>query len=317
MDWSIVANKLLVKSMNVQNKAYGLIVVLFAYVLIWVVSLLVYATFSFESILFKLLWINVVSTLIIFFLNYLFRSYTFYVPYWALVPLFIVFYFMATSPNGDPIRQWTILFLTLIWSVLMISNWAFKWQGFKYKDWRYQYYKEEKGLKFWGLYFLRFHLLPSILVFLLCLPMLKSIPSSFIFNGLDVLATFLTLIAIFLKWQANIQLISFNQTSLPHEFMDKGFWTYVRYPKYQSEILFWLGMFIFGIATERFFALWTGIGTVAIILYFKYLDIPMLDKRMYNKLPAYKKYMKTVPPLFPKLNLEIKRVGTKKLESNE
>ncbi len=89
----------------------------------------------------------------------------------------------------------------------------------------------------------------------------------------------------------------------PNSFCNTGLFGWVRSPNYLGEILFWTGNFVIGIP---FYTVWwhwviSGVGLVAIILIMigstKRLEVKQMQR--YGTDPAFQKYIKTVPVLWP------------------
>ena len=84
-------------------------------------------------------------------------------------------------------------------------------------------------------------------------------------------------------------------------YIDEGLWRYSRHPNYLGEILIWAGIFIAGLVN---FQLTSLPGVLLIILLFRFISIPMMERHVMHKYPEYAVYQKTVRPLVfgPRLN---------------
>ncbi len=80
--------------------------------------------------------------------------------------------------------------------------------------------------------------------------------------------------------------------------MDRGVWAYCRHPNYLGEILFWWGVFLFGLAADGD-SWWRGVGALWMTVMFVTISIPMIDKRSLARRPRYAEHMKRVPALIP------------------
>ena len=85
--------------------------------------------------------------------------------------------------------------------------------------------------------------------------------------------------------------------------MTRGLWAYSRHPNYFGEIMFWWGIFFFGLAAD-FHYWWTIIGPVSVTLLFTVISIPLMEKRNLERRPDYAKVRESIPvliPWFPKM----------------
>jgi steroid 5-alpha reductase family enzyme len=105
--------------------------------------------------------------------------------------------------------------------------------------------------------------------------------------------------AIALETIADEQLRAFNRTKQPGEICARGLWAWLRHPNYLGEILFWWGLWLFGVAAAPSWY-WSVIGPLAITAMFLFASIPMLDRRNLERRPGYAEVMKSVPALVPR-----------------
>jgi steroid 5-alpha reductase family enzyme len=78
-----------------------------------------------------------------------------------------------------------------------------------------------------------------------------------------------------------------------------GLWRYSRHPNYLGEILFWWGLWLFGLAAAPDWW-WTVIGPITMVLLFVFVSVPMMDRRSTARRPGYVRHMRRVPALFPR-----------------
>jgi steroid 5-alpha reductase family enzyme len=92
--------------------------------------------------------------------------------------------------------------------------------------------------------------------------------------------------AIGIETVADVQLRRFlarkgTEKPLIHE----GIWKLVRHPNYLGEILFWWGLWLFGLAADP--SWWcTVAGPVAITLMFVLISVPIMDRHLLASRPA-------------------------------
>jgi len=252
-------------------------------------------------------WADILATLIIFMASFILGNSSMYDPYWSVIPMLIAGFLMMEFPEGNSVRQWLVFSLVLIWSIRLTANWARGWQGMHEQDWRYHELAEKTGSFYWLVSLGGIHLLPTLLVFLGCIPMWYAMELDSPLSWMDSAALLVTFMGIGFEWISDEQLKIFKKDSGPQEFTTSGLWSISRHPNYFGEISFWLGIFLFGFAAGGYSELWTLAGFISMVLLFVFASIPMMDKRMITKRPAYVEHMKKVPAMFPSLGLIFKR----------
>jgi steroid 5-alpha reductase family enzyme len=108
-----------------------------------------------------------------------------------------------------------------------------------------------------------------------------------------------TTAAIAIEAVADQQLRRFQQSALPAgETLTSGLWGLSRHPNYFGEILFWWGIFLFGLAAapEDW---WMVVGALSITVMFRVVSIPMIDERMLGRRPQFAVLMQTLPAVIP------------------
>jgi steroid 5-alpha reductase family enzyme len=252
----------------------------------------------------NVLMADIVATVVVFIFSMIINNSSVYDPYWSLAPPFIAIYLMKLFPEGNQVRQFVIVLLVLFWSIRLTVNWLRGWQGFVHQDWRYTSIAEKTGILYWPVSFLGIHLMPTIFVFLGCLPLWFSLSSTAPFGVFDFLAAIFTFLAILIEWIADEQLIKFRKNNVRNTFIRSGIWNYSRHPNYLGEISFWGGLFLFAVSSNgitAFTGYWTGIGLVSMILLFNFISIPLMEKRNISRKAGYAEYIKNVPALLPRL----------------
>jgi len=245
---------------------------------------------------------DIAATLVIYMFGRLFHNASFYDAYWSVAPLAIALYWMlqASSDSAAAARQILVITLVFIWGLRLTGNWARQWRGLKHEDWRYQEFRKKTKKWFWLVDLLGIELMPTVIVFLACLslyPALTAVKNSF--GTLDVIAVVVTAGAIIVETIADEQLRRFIlKRPRAGEIMDKGLWAYSRHPNYLGEVMFWWGLFLFGLAADSGYW-WTIIGPAAITVLFIFISIPLMEKRSLERRPGYEAHRKKIPALIP------------------
>jgi steroid 5-alpha reductase family enzyme len=238
---------------------------------------------------------DLVATLVVFGFSVGYDNSSLYDPYWSVAPLPITIYW-----TGAPgLRQLLILALVALWGVRLTGNWAARWRGIGDEDFRYQEIRGRTGRLYWPASLVSIHLMPTIWVFLGLLPLYPALARPIPVTGLDFAALVVTAAAIAIEAAADRQLRVFLRTRRdPEAILDKGLWARCRHPNYLGEVLFWWGLYLFGVAAEPAWA-WSGVGPLSIALLFVFVSVPWMDRRLLLRHPAWAQTMKSLPALLP------------------
>ena len=119
------------------------------------------------------------------------------------------------------------------------------------------------------------------------------------FTIVDIAAMLVTGTAIAVEAIADLQLRRYLRSPhRPEDILATGLWSVCRHPNYLGEVLFWWGIFLFGVAADPHWA-WSAIGALAITLLFVLVSVPWMDRRMLSRHPAWAAHMKRTPALLP------------------
>lgn len=245
---------------------------------------------------------DLAATAVVFAWSVRFDNSSFYDAYWSVAPPFLALWF-GTRPGADLLRDpraLLVLLLVTVWGVRLTWNWRRGWQGVSHEDWRYVDFRKSTGRAYWLVSATGLHLFPTVQVFLGCLPLAVALarPGRPL-GALDALAFAVTAGAIAMEWIADNQLRRFVLARKRTEaVLDTGVWAFSRHPNYFGEMSFWWGLYLFGLAAEPTWW-WAGIGAVAITAMFFGASVPMIDKRMLARRPAYAERMARVSAIVP------------------
>jgi len=78
-----------------------------------------------------------------------------------------------------------------------------------------------------------------------------------------------------------------------------GLWKFSRHPNYFGEMGFWWGLYLFGLAADPSCWWWTIIGPLAITLMFRFISLPMIEKRMIERRPQFASHAQHTPLVIP------------------
>jgi len=245
---------------------------------------------------------DIVATIIIFSLSSLLKNTSLYDPYWSVAPIFIAIYWISAN-NGFKsltIKQGVIFGLVCLWGIRLTFNWIRSWKGLKDEDWRYTKYRVESPKVFWLINLFGLQLMPTLLVFLGCLPLYSVFSAtSTKFAVFDIIGIIITLVAIILETIADEQLRRFKKKKKQGELMIYGLWSYSRHPNYLGEISFWWGIWFFALSIDVVANWWMVVGAISITFLFIIISIPLIEGRMSKRYPNYEEYKKRVAMLIP------------------
>jgi len=287
---------------KVDTKIMSSLIIVGIYLLAFVVVYFLFPVLTFTQSMVSVFIADVVATIVVFVFSILFGNSSVYDPYWSVAPPVIVIYLMNLFPQGNSLRQLAVLILVLFWSIRLTLNWLRGWPGLKHQDWRYTSIAEKTGNFYWPVSFFGIHFMPTVFVFLGCLPLWYVLSATAPPGIYDVIAIIFTFSAILTEWIADEQLIKFRKSNINSSFMNSGLWSVSRHPNYLGEISFWGGLFLFVISSSGFrntSGYWTVMGFVSMVILFKLISIPLMEKRNIERKPGYQEYIQKVPALMP------------------
>jgi len=244
---------------------------------------------------------DLVGTLVIFGFSVYHDNSSVYDAYWSVIPVLIAVYWLASAVFVvGGLRQAALMALVLVWSTRLTLNWAARWRGMGHEDWRYVNMRKKHGKYYWLVSFFGIQLMPTVLVFLGCLPFIPSLTCPAEAPGvLDVIAALVTASAIWIEWRADLDVTRFQRSQgKKTALLQSGIWSLCRHPNYLGEIAFWWGLYLFGVAANGEYW-WTMVGPLSITLLFLFISIPMIEKRMLERKKEYKQYQQMTPMLLP------------------
>lgn len=245
---------------------------------------------------------DVAATVIVFGFSVALDNSSLYDPYWSVGPIALAGFWLLVpgAAEADLARQALVFGLVALWGLRLTWNWARGWQGLSHEDWRYVDLRNKHGRAYWPVSFLGIHLMPTVLVFLGCVSLYPALAvSSRAIGPLDVLGALVTLAAVAIEAAADAQLHAFRKAK-PEQgaVLASGLWAFSRHPNYFGEILFWWGLWLFALAADP--GWWPAVvGPLAITLLFVFVSIPMIERRMLARRPAFAERRARVSMLVP------------------
>ena len=244
---------------------------------------------------------DVAATVVVFGFSRAFDNSSFYDAYWSVVPPLLALYFCAiAAPEVSGARQVLVVALVTWWAVRLTYNWGRGWTGLHHEDWRYVDLRTSTGRAYWLVSFVGLHLLPTIQVFLGCLPLYPALAvGTRPLGALDLIATLVTGGAIALEARADKELVRFRQSQPPRDaILASGVWAWSRHPNYFGEMSFWWGLWLFALAAAPAYW-WSVVGAAAITLMFRFASLPLIETRMLQRRPGFAAHQQRVSMVVP------------------
>jgi steroid 5-alpha reductase family enzyme len=246
---------------------------------------------------------DLAATLVVFAFGVRHDNSSLYDPYWSVAPVPIVAAWLAAAGPGVPaLRQALVAGLVLAWAVRLTANCLVRWHSLEHEDFRYQEIRRRTGRLYWPASLLTIHLFPTAWVFLGRVPLWPALARSARPVGwLDAAAALVTAAAVAIEAVADLQLRRFLSARRdPAAVLDTGLWAAFRHPNYVGEVLFWWGLWLFGLAADPGWW-WTVAGPLAITALFAFVSAPWMDRRMEARHPGWLLRRAGVPALWPRL----------------
>jgi steroid 5-alpha reductase family enzyme len=248
---------------------------------------------------------DLVATVVVFGAGMLVANSSLYDPYWSVVPPVVAIAWATQAPelgDGAELRQWLVIGVVLLWAVRLTGNWMVGWHGLTQEDWRYVDMRQSTAGRapWWLVSLLGVMVVPTLIVFVGMLPLWPAVADpDHGFNALDVVALVVGLVAVALEFVADNQMRAFaRDPGNRAKAVNIGLWRRSRHPNYLGEILFWVSVWLFGLAANPSWW-WTVAGPIVMIALFEGVSIPMMETRSAQRRADYADYQRNVPRLLP------------------
>ena len=239
---------------------------------------------------FKVLIIDVVSTVVVYIFTLIFKNTSIYDPYWSVAPLLIGVYALFHYGNFTFVNI-AYLAVLFVWGIRLTINWMIVCTGFDYEDWRYRHYRETLSKPLFHLVnFTGLQMVPTIVVYAALSPMFVLFQTKS--NLYSLIGVVFMALGILLEVVADHEMHSFLNETKEKVTCKKGLWNYSRHPNYLGENLIWIGTFIAMIASSTNYW-YAGIGMLMMICLFMFISIPLAEHRQLSRRSDYAEYRKT------------------------
>lgn len=285
-----------------ESRTLSFIIILLVYALAFFIGLAVYKAMDDMQChyLWKLFTADAVATIFVWFFGLIFKNVSVYDPYWSVVPpIMLTAWACASGPWGSATTL--LLIAVWYWGIRLTGNWAYTFKNLNHEDWRYTKYRtEQKPFIFHLINFFGLNMMPTIIVFLVMIPGFFVIDAAEPANILTVFGFLLCIVA------ATLQLVSDTQR---HRFAkahkgqvcNVGLWKHARHPNYFGEILMWWGLWLMYLATSKgghSIQDWCALGALLNTCLFRFISVPLMEKRQLKNKPEYAEYRKNTRMFF-------------------
>ena len=277
------------------SKLNSLFIVFVSYFLPICCSILFIYFYEGSNLVLKLLYADIIATVIIYLSSYLFSNSSIYDPYWSVIPPFLLLYWLYVIDDVNWINTAILSFSVLFWAIRLTYNWLRGWRGMEHEDWRYSDLRNKSGKYYQLVNFSGIHLFPTIIVFVCCLPFQYVIQNAYLNINL-IFGFLICAIGVLYEFISDQQLYKFKKKN-KNGIIKSGLWKYSRHPNYYGEILFWWGVFVYGSSLDNFYILilWP----ISMTIMFLYVSIPWIENKILLTRPEYSDYQKRVSILLP------------------
>ncbi len=284
---------------KIKNRGISFLIVLAIYIIAFFIGLFVFKLSGGLHVLLSIFLADVAATLVVWAFGILFANSSVYDPYWSILPIVIISYWIFAS--DIPFSAINILFLAAaaVWGIRLTINWITRWRGFSHQDWRYTMLKEKSSRMWFFTNLIGINLMPTVIVFAALIPAYFGIGRGGHAGILTWLGFAICIGAALIQGISDRQMDLFRKSrSSVSQNIDTGLWRHSRHPNYFGEVSFWWGIWLMqmGIAPH----IWqTVAGPVLMTLLFVFISIPMMERYIIASRPSYIHYQKKVSMLKP------------------
>lgn len=279
-----------------QSKAAGIIIITAVYLAASALGIHICDMLHYEMWL-KLLIADCAATVFVYIFSALLRNASVYDPYWSVQPI-VILAVCAVRQGRLSSAGIVLLALVAVWGVRLTANWAYTFGGLDHQDWRYAMLSEKTGIFYPVVNLLGIHMFPTLVVYLCVLPGVYLIQSGKPVNFLSIYGIFISAVGIGLETAADIQMHRFRKSGKGGLIRD-GLWHNARHPNYLGEIMMWWGVALQAVLTvQGKRGLWMAAGAMVNMLMFRFISIPMAEKRQSLK-PGWDEYFDSTNGLMP------------------
>ena len=204
--------------------------------------------------------------------------------------------FPQWQSGGAEVRRLLTCVLVAVWGWRLTCNFVAR-GGVGHEDWRYANMRRQLGRHFWWASLFSVFLGQTIFMFGPCLALYGALLGSRPLDACDAWAASVCAGAILLEAAADMQMDAFQAARREKRsdacILETGLWAWSRHPNYLGEVLWWWGLWLFGVREAE---AWVVAGPLLITALFLGVSIKLLeDRQLEHKGDAYREYRTRVP----------------------
>ena len=246
------------------------------------------------NIYINILVADILATILVFIFSLLFKNASVYDPYWSVQPIVIVLGLLFTHDVTIPRVLATIA--VCLWGARLTANWAYTFGSLKHQDWRYTMLKEKTKVFYPIINFIGIHMVPTIIVYLCCLPLIYLFEFGNSINIGTVIFFVGALLSVVLQCVSDITMHKYKRNKTT-PFIRNGVWKYSRHPNYLAEILMWWNVALLCV-TSLLGYYHILIGALSNTMLFLFVSIPLAEGKQAKK-DGFLEYKKQTRMLLP------------------
>ena len=275
------------------NRVISFLIILFIYLFASFIGIFLSIHLPF-NIYINILLADISATILVFIFSLIFKNASVYDPYWSVQPMVIVISLLVTHEITIPRVLGAIA--VCAWGIRLTANWAYTFGGLNHQDWRYTMLKEKTKIFYPVVNFIGIHMVPTLVVFLCCTPLICLFENSNYLNVGTIIFFVGSILSMILQGVADIQMHKYQKNrTMP--FIRDGLWKYSRHPNYLAEILMWWNIGLLCVTSLHGYW-YILIGAVANTMLFMFVSIPLADGKQ-SKKDGFLEYKKATRMLLP------------------
>jgi steroid 5-alpha reductase family enzyme len=219
--------------------------------------------------------------------------------FWGTGFVLVGFTYFALSENGSADRKMLLMTLVTLWGLRLSLHIGYRNFG-KGEDFRYARWREEAGASWWWRSFFKVFLLQGGILWIVSMPLLgaqysDTPPQTGI---LDWIGVAIWAIGFFFEAVGDWQLLRFRANPANRgKVLDTGLWRYTRHPNYFGDAVQWWGFYVIALSAG---AWWSVISPILMtFLLMRVSGVSMLEDTLRNTKPTYHEYIRRTSAFFP------------------
>lgn len=216
---------------------------------------------------------------------------------WSVFFMLFALLYAYTASHGSPAAS-CLIALVLCWGLRLSAYITWRNRGMG-EDRRYQAIRarNQPHFEYKSLYLV--FLLQATLALIVAMPLVPALNAQRPANALTWAGFAVAAFGVLYETIADAQMARFKaRRGSQDEVMDRGLWRYSRHPNYFGEAVFWWGVWL---ASASMGGAWTVFSPLLMNwLLLKVSGVPLLEKDMERRRPAYRQYLRTTSQFLPR-----------------